>query len=306
MYDVIIIGGGPAGLTAGMYASRAGLKAVLLEALFPGGQLAMATSLENVPGFHEGISGPDFAMQLTEQAMKFGLEIKYDGVTEIDISSDIKKAVTASEVIEGKTIIICAGLSQGKLMVDGEERLTGRGLSNCATCDGTLYKDKITMVAGSGNTAINDVLYLAPLCKKVYLVHRGEKLKGKKDLQEAMFELDNVEVIADSMVSAIHGEDKLEKVTIKGINDHTEKEIDADGLFIAVGTYPSTGFAAGKIELNEKGSIITNSKMETSVEGVFAAGDVRETELKQVITAAADGAVAANSAKQYIIKSRKK
>jgi thioredoxin reductase (NADPH) len=306
LYDVIIIGGGPAGLTAGMYACRAGLKAVLYEAMFPGGQLAKATSLENVPGFHEGISGPDLAMQLEQQATRFGLEIQYDSVNEIDISSDVKKIVTSTgKTEETKTLIICSGLSQGKLMVDGEDRLTGRGVSTCATCDGALFKGRVTMVVGAGNTAVNDVLYLAPLCERVYLVHRGETIQAKPELLDAMSGLENVELVPDSVVVALEGTDSLKSVRVKSIKDGHERNIETQGVFVAVGSFPNTGILAGKIELNDKGAVITDENMRTNVPGVLAAGDVRAKPLRQVVTATADGAIAANSAKQYIIEKRK-
>lgn len=306
MYDVIIIGGGPAGLTAGMYACRSGLKTVLFEAMFPGGQLAKATSLENVPGFSEGISGPDFAMQLEQQATRFGLEIQYDAVNEIDVVSDVKKVVTsAGKTEESKTLIICSGLSQGKLMVDGEDRLTGRGVSTCATCDGVLFKGRATVVAGAGNTAVNDVLYLAPLCSKVYLVHRGGAMQGKPELLSAMAALDNVETVPDSVVVGLEGEESLRAVRVRGIQAGEERTIEAEGLFVAVGSFPNTGFLAGKVELNEKGAVVTDEYMRTAIPGVLAAGDVRNKPLRQVVTATSDGAIAANSAKQYIIEKRK-
>jgi thioredoxin reductase (NADPH) len=300
MYDVIIIGGGPAGLTAGLYACRAGLSTVLFEAMFPGGQLAQATLLENVPGFHEGISGPDYAMQLEQQASRFGLDIRYDAVTGLELSGDPKKVVTAGETLETKTVIICSGLSQSKLMVEGEDRLMGRGVSTCATCDGALYKGLVTMVAGAGNTAVNDVLYLAPLCEKVYLVHRGEKLEARQELLDALQGLTNVELLPDSVVTALNGRDQLESVQVKSMKDGQERTIDVQGLFVAVGSFPNTALLAGKVKLNDRGAVVTDEGMRTSVPGVFAAGDVREKPLRQVVTATADGAVAVNSAKQYI------
>ncbi|MFZ5975359.1 MAG: NAD(P)/FAD-dependent oxidoreductase [Bacillota bacterium] len=306
MYDVIIIGGGPAGLTAGMYACRSGLKTVLYEAMFPGGQLANATSLENVPGFHEGISGPDFAMQLEQQATRFGLEIQYDAVVEIDTSPDIKKIITSTgKTEEAKALIICSGLTQGKLMVDGEDRLTGRGVSTCATCDGALFKGRVTMVVGAGNTAVNDVLYLAPLCTKVYLVHRGAALQAKPELLEAMNALENVELVPESVVTALEGTDSLKSVRIKNIKDGSERTIEAEGLFVAVGSFPNTSILAGKVELNDKGAVVTDEYMRTNIPGVLAAGDVRAKPLRQVVTATADGAIAASSAKQYIAEKRK-
>lgn len=301
MYDVIIIGGGPAGLTAGLYACRAGLSTVLFEAMFPGGQLAQATLLENVPGFHEGISGPDYAMQLEQQASRFGLDIRYDAVTGLELSGDPKKVVTSTgETLETKTVIVCSGLSQSKLMVEGEDRLLGRGVSTCATCDGALYKGMVTMVAGAGNTAVNDVLYLAPLCEKVYLVHRGEKLEARQELLDALQGLTNVELLPDSVVTALNGQDQLESVQVKSMKDGQERTIDVQGLFVAVGSFPNTALLAGKVELNDRGAVVTDEGMRTSVPGVFAAGDVREKPLRQVVTATADGAVAVNSAKQYI------
>ncbi|NLT17345.1 MAG: FAD-dependent oxidoreductase [Clostridiales bacterium] len=305
MYDVIIIGGGPAGLTAGMYACRSGLETVLYEAMFPGGQLAKATSLENVPGFSEGISGPDFAMQLEQQATRFGLKIEYDAVNEIDVTSDVKKVMTsAGKTEESKALIICSGLSQGKLMVDGEDRLTGRGVSTCATCDGALFKGRVTVVVGAGNTAVNDVLYLAPLCPKVYLVHRGGAVQAKPELLSAMAALDNVETVPESVVAGLVGEDSLQAVRVRGISGGEERTIEAEGLFVAVGSFPNTGFLAGKVALSEKGAVITDEYMRTNVPGVMAAGDVRDKPLRQVVTAASDGAIAANSAKQYISQKR--
>jgi len=191
--------------------------------VFPGGQLAQATLLENVPGFHEGISGPDYAMQLEQQASRFGLDIRYEAVTGLELSGDPKKVVTSTgETLETKTVIVCSGLSQSKLMVEGEDRLLGRGVSTCATCDGALYKGMVTMVAGAGNTAVNDVLYLAPLCEKVYLVHRGEKLEARQELLDALQGLTNVELLPDSVVTALNGQDQLESVQVKSMKDGRE------------------------------------------------------------------------------------
>ena len=295
LYDVMIIGGGPAGLTAGLYAARAGLKAVLLEQMFVGGQASTTDKLENYPGFPEGIGGPELMMQFEQQAVNAGLEVRYELAESLELTGDIKRARTMSGDIEAKTVILCMGAGRSLLGVPGEQELTGRGVSYCATCDGALYRGKHVAVVGGGDTAMEDVLYLAGVCEKVTLIHRRDKLRAVGRQADAVRAHEKVEILYNTRVEKV---EKAENGIVLHLND--ERSLDAAGVFVAIGTKPESALIAGQVETDKNGFILAGEDTRTSVPGVFAAGDLRKKPLRQVVTAASDGAVAAYEALNYI------
>lgn len=298
MKDVIIVGGGPAGLNAALYASRAGLDTLLIEKMFVGGQAATTAFVDNYIGVGTGIGGPDLVMKMESQAKEFGAQFSYEDVLELDLNGDVKTVKTKKNEYKAKVIILAMGATPRKLGANGEERFTGRGVSYCATCDGAFYKGKDVCVIGGGDTAVEDAIFLSNLCNTVYLIHRRDSLRASKALQDAVFSKDNIKFLWNSQVASINGESAVESVTITG---DISKNIDVNGAFVAVGTVPSSELAYGKVELNDNKYIITDEKMRTNVEGVFAAGDIVEKPLRQIITAASDGAIAAYSAQEYIL-----
>jgi len=300
--DMIIVGGGAAGLTAGLYAKRGGLDAVLFERMFTGGQAATTYLIENYPGFDEPISGPDFAMKMQNHAQKYGLEILYDEITELELSGKIKKVRTKNGEYETKTVILAMGAQPKTLGLAKEDRFRGRGVSYCATCDGAFYRDKVTVVVGGGDTAAEDALYLAQFAKKVYLVHRRDQLRALKILQERIMASEKIEVIWDTVVEEILGEEQVEGVRIKNRKTGESSELKADGLFVAIGVTPNNELIKGKVQMTEAGFVITDERMQTNIPGVFAAGDLRQKPLMQIVTAAADGAIAAYSAQRYLVE----
>lgn len=295
LYDVMIIGGGPAGLTAGLYAARAGLSAVLLEQMFVGGQASTTDKLENYPGFPEGIGGPELMMQFEQQAVNAGLEIRYEPAEKLELQGGIKKAHTAGGVIEAKTAILCMGASRRLLGVPGEEKLTGRGVSYCATCDGALHRGKSVAVVGGGDTAMEDALYLARVCEKVTLIHRRDQLRAVGHRAKAVLANEKIEVLYSSRVEAIEPAEGGVRISL---ND--ERTLDVSALFVAIGTKPESGLVEGQVELTEDGYVRAGEDTKTSVPGVYVAGDLRKKPLRQVVTAASDGAVAAYHAVEYI------
>lgn len=302
MKDIIIIGGGIAGLTAGMYAQRGGMDTLLFEKMFPGGQAATTYSIENYPGFVEPISGPDFAMKLESHARKFGLEILYDEVTEIQVDDKIKKVITGDKVYETKTIILAMGASPKTLGLDKEEKFRGRGVSYCATCDGAFYKDKVTAVVGGGDTATEDALFLAQYASKVYLIHRRDQLRASKILQDRVLAHPKIEILWDTVVESIIGEEQVEGISIKNLKTGTVSQLELDGFFVAIGIKPNNELAVGKVDMTDDGFVITDENMATNVPGVFAVGDLRHKPVWQLVTAASDGAVGTLSAQRYIME----
>lgn len=300
-YDVVIIGGGPAGQSAGIYASRAALKTVLLERGMPGGQAATADRIENYPGFPEGIEGPDLMIKIFEQARKFGCDAKFTDVLAIAQQADGEfELKTFDGQITAKAVIIASGAQSKPLGVPGEEDYRGRGVSYCATCDGAFFQGKKVAVVGGGDSAVQEGIFLTKFAEKVYIIHRRGELRATKVLQEKALNHPKIEFIFDSVVSDILGKDQVEAIKVKNIKTDEEKAMAVDGIFVYVGKEPSTELFKGFIEIDERGYIVTDEKMQTSRRGVFAAGDVRQTPLRQVVTAVADGAVAAVSAEQYI------
>lgn len=300
-FDLVIIGGGPAGLTAGLYAARARMNTIMLEKVVPGGQVLTTDWIENYPGFPEGIAGGDLVAKLTEQAKRFDLSIDNGNVVSLDFSSDIKKIELSDKTVTAKAVIIATGASPRKLSVPGEERFIGKGVSFCGTCDAPFFKDRVVAAVGGGDTAVQESLYLTKFAKKVYLIHRRDELRATKILQERAFANDKIEFVWDSVVTDIEGGlMNVEKVALKNVKTDETRRIDVDGCFVWVGINPSTEFIKGAVKVDESGFIITGGNMETSVPGVFAAGDVRNTPLRQIVTAAGDGAIAAFSAEHYI------
>lgn len=300
MYDIIIIGAGVAGLTAGLYGSRGGFKTLIIEKMFAGGQAATTYEIDNYPGFVETITGPDLAMNMEKHAKKFGVEITNEDVIEIDIDHPIKKVKTNKNIYEGKTLILAMGANPKKLGLEKEKEFVGAGVSYCATCDGAFYRDKTVAVVGGGDTAVEDALFLSRFCNKVYLIHRRDQLRAVKVLQDAAFANDKIEFVWNSVVEEIIGEQGVQGVVIKDQNTGETKELQLEGLFIAVGIQPNIELVKGKVEVNNNGYIITDEGMQTNKPGVYAAGDIREKFLRQLVTAASDGAVAAYAAERYV------
>ena len=300
-YDLVIIGGGPAGLTAGLYAARAGVKAVMVEKVIRGGQILLTDCIENYPGFPEGLSGFELIDKMARQAKKFNLKIETGNVISLELSETPKKIYLEDKTITAKSIIIATGASPKKLGVNGEDIYFGKGLSVCATCDAPFYNNKIVAAVGGGDTAVQESLYLTKFVKKVYLIHRRNQLRATKILQERAFSNNKIEFVWDSVVTNINGDgNNLNNVTIKNLNTHKSEKLLVDGCFIWVGISPNINFLTNDVKLNKHGFIITNAAMETSVPGVFAAGDVRDTVVRQVATAVGDAVTAAVSAERYI------
>jgi len=297
MYDVIIIGGGPAGLTAGIYTQRAMLKTLLVEKAVLGGQIAVSDVIENYPGFPT-ISGPGLMEKFEEHARGAGLEIKMTNVLGIQDNGKEKLVKTSDGDIPAKSIIVATGAKPKIIEVPGERELTGRGVSYCATCDGPFFKGQQVLVVGGGDTAVKEAIFLSKLAEKVSLVHRRDKLRAEKILQEKALSTPNIEILWNHILTEIKGDKGVEKVILKNVKDNSTKELGINGIFIFVGVNPTTDFV--DVEKDEYGFIKTDQNMQTSVKGIFAAGDCRDTPLKQVSTAVGDGAIAAFMAEKYI------
>ena len=302
-YDLIIIGGGAAGLTAGIYSVRSKLKTLLLEKLpLLGGQIVYSEKVENYPGFPEGIAGVDLTALMETQARKFGLEIKNGEVIGLKVDGDIKRVVCDDEEYLCRTIIIAAGASPNRLGVAEEERFIGKGISFCGTCDGFFFKDLEVIVVGGGDTAIDEALYLTRYVRKVYVVHRRNALRATKISQERAFKNEKIEFIWDTVVVKVEGDTSVEKVVLKNVKTGVTWEKPISGLFIFVGLKPNTAFFQDTVVLDEQGFIVTDEILETSVPGIFAAGDVRKKLLRQLSTAVGDGATAAFAVEKYLEK----
>jgi len=299
-HDVIIIGGGPAGLTAGIYASRARLKALLLEKMIPGGQILTSPHLENYPGFPEGVAGVQIIGDMVKQAERFGLEIKTGNVIRIEDKGKGKTVLTDAGSYGAPAVIFAMGASYSKLNLPGEDKLSGRGVSYCATCDGPLFKNKEVVVVGGGDTAVEEAIFLANFCAKISLVHRRRELRATKILQERALASKKINFVWDSVVTEILGTLRVDGVKVKDVKTGGEKVIPAHGVFIAVGFKPHTEIAKALVETDDKGYIITKDDMSTSREGFFAAGDCRKKLLYQFVTACGDGATAAFAAQKYL------
>jgi len=299
MRKLIIIGLGPAGLSAAIYAARARLQPLVIGRAL-GGQAALTERIENYPGFPEGIQGMELARLMQEQAEHFGAEIKMDEVKEVKFSSSPFIVRTYDREYQTKALIIATGASPRKLKVPGEEELTGKGVSYCATCDGFFYRDRTVAVIGGGNAAIDDALFLTKFARQVHVVHRRNRLRADRILQERAFANKKIKFVWDSVVTEILGQEKVTGLALKNVKSGERTELAVDGVFVAIGQIPNTELFKGQLELDEKGYIVTDRAMHTSVEGVFAAGDVQERVLQQVATAVGTGAIAAMEAEKFI------
>ena len=299
-YDTIIIGGGPAGLAAGIYAMRSRLKTVLLERFMPGGQMVMTDFVENYPGFRDGIGGLDLGANMEMQARNLGLEILSSEVMAVDFSAEEKVVQTSDGELRAPTIIISTGATPRRLGVLGEDRLTGKGVSYCATCDGAFFRDKAIAVVGGGNTAVQDAVFLTKFASKVTIIHRRDALRATRILQERALKNVKIEMAWNSIVVEVQGDSRVESLLIENVKDGSRRVLAVEGVFILIGTHPITELFKGQIVLDPEGYVITDEDMQTNVPGVFAAGDCRRKRLRQMVTAAADGAIAAVSAERYI------
>lgn len=301
IYDLAILGGGPAGITAAIYASRARLNTIWIDKNFaPGGQITATYEVDNYPGM-PGISGMDLGEAFGEHARKLGLEPKREKLLSLEnISGDIKTIHTKKNEYQARTIILAFGAEHRKLDIPGEDDLGGLGVSYCATCDGAFYKDRTVVVVGGGNAAAEDAVFLSGLCKKVYLVHRRDELRADKAIQEKIFDCENIEMVWDSVPLEILGQDEVTGIKIRNVKTGEERELDTDGVFIAVGIVPNTTLLEAQLELDENGYICAGEEGITSAAGVFAAGDIRTKALRQVVTAVSDGANAVASAQKYL------
>ncbi len=300
VYDVIVIGAGPAGLAAGIYGKRAGYNILVLDtSSISGGQILNTYEVDNYPGI-PGVSGTELADAMKKHCEKLGVEFARGRVSSIVDNGETKELVTKKENFQAKTVIIATGATNRKLGCPGEDEFSGMGVSDCATCDGAFFKDKVVAVVGGGDVALEDAAYLARTCKKVYLIHRRDEFRGAVVLQNQIKPLDNVELVLDSTVESIIGKDSVEKLLIKNKKTDEEKELEVEGVFIAVGTVPNTKTISGLPSLDDRGYIIAGETCETNIPGIFAAGDVRTKQLRQVITATADGANAITSITNYL------
>lgn len=298
-HDLVIIGAGPAGLTAGLYAARARLDVLLIEKAVPGGQIIVTDWIENYPGFPEGISGFDLAEKMKVQAEALGLKMETAEVQSLNLTPDVKEVMLQEKIIRAKSLIIASGASPKKLGI-GEDRYMGKGISFCATCDAPFFREKTVVAIGGGDTAVQEAIYLTKFVKKVYLIHRRDELRATKILQERAFANDKIEIIWDTVATGVDGFFGIEGVHVKNVKTGEEKTLKADGCFIWIGTFPNTQFLGDSLDTDAYGFIRADARMQTSVPGVFAAGDVRDTPLRQVSTAVGDGAIAAVSAEHYL------
>ena len=304
IYDVIIIGGGPAGYTAALYASRAGLDTLVIEKMGPGGQMALTDIIDNYPGFEEGIDGISLGMKMQAGAERFGAVTEYAEVTSLELSGKIKTIETAGGKFLSRTLIIATGADPRKLGIEGEDALVGRGLHYCAHCDGRFYKGKTVMVVGGGNSAASDALYLSHLCEKVIVVHRRDTLRATKIYHEPLMSAPNVEFMWNSAIDDYIVDKKIVGAKVKNLQSGELSDVAFDGLFVSIGRKPATDLFGGQLALDGNGYIIADESTRTSIEGVYAAGDVRTKTLRQVVTAVSDGAIAADCAEQYVAMHR--
>ena len=298
--ELIIIGGGPAGLAAALYGGRATLRTLLLEKGMPGGLAATTAHIENYPGFPSGLGGMDLAAQFEEQAKKFGVEIRNAQVESLSKEGEAFIVRTADEAFRASTVILATGASPSMLGVPGEKEFIGRGVSYCATCDGAFFRDQVLAVVGGGDAAVEEAMFLTRFASRVFVIHRRNELRATKIIQDRAFKNSKLEFVWSTVVEAIRGQDKVEEVVLKDVRSGATRILPVAGVFIYVGNRPNSGLVAGLAELDARGYVITDDEMRTRTSGLFAAGDVRRKLLRQVVTAVADGAVAAVAAEKYL------
>ena len=299
IYDMVILGGGPGGYTAALYAARAGLRVVVLERLSAGGQMALTSQIDNYPGFPEGVDGFELGMKFQEQAERFGAVTEYAEVKSLDLRAEPKVVSTSEGDYLARTVVIATGAGPRKLGLDGEERLSGRGIHYCAHCDGMFYRDKVVAIVGGGNSAAAEAAFLSRIAKKVILIHRRDTLRATKIYHEPLKKLQNLEFRWNSAVTEILGENRLDRIRVENLLSGESEELHIDALFVSIGRKPATALVEGQLEL-ENGYIIAGEDTKTSIPGVYAVGDLRTKALRQIITAAADGANAAHAAEGYL------
>lgn len=300
IYDMIVIGGGPAGYSAALYATRGGLDTLVIEKLSAGGQMALTDIIDNYPGFDEGVDGFTLGMKMQQGAERFGAKSEYGEVLSVNLAGDVKTVTTDTGEYQSRTVVIATGANPRPLGLPDETSLIGRGLHYCAHCDGRFYKDKTVMVVGGGNSAVSDALYLSRIAKKVILVHRRDTLRATKIYHEPLLKADNVEFLWNRTVSDVIKGDRIIGATLQNGKTGTSEQVLCDGIFVSVGRVPVTDFLGGALPLDNYGYIVADETTKTAIPGVFAAGDVRTKALRQVVTAAADGAVAAHFAEEYL------
>lgn len=300
IYDMIVLGGGPAGYTAALYAARSGLDTLILEKLSVGGQMTLTSQIDNYPGFPDGIDGFALGDKMRAGAQRFGAKTKLTEVMSADLSGKIKTVETPDGLFHAKTVVIATGASPRELGVSDEQALIGRGINYCAHCDGMLYRGKTVVVVGGGNSAVADALLLSRIAKKVILVHRRDTLRATRVYHKQLENAENVEIVWNSTVSVLHHDGRIKAISVRNVLDGAESVIACDGVFVSVGRKPATELFQGQLELDNAGYIVADETTQTSLCGVFAAGDVRTKALRQIVTAAADGAVAAHYAEQYL------
>ncbi|MGN0308287.1 MAG: thioredoxin-disulfide reductase [Lachnospiraceae bacterium] len=304
IYDVVIIGGGPAGYTAALYCARAGLDTVILEKLSAGGQMATTAQIDNYPGFEEGIDGFELAQKMQQQAERFGAKSELSEVQSVQLKGEIKEIITDSGRIKGKTVIIATGANPRKMGIDKEDALVGRGVGYCAHCDGMFYRGKTVAVVGGGNTAAADAMLLSRICETVHLIHRRDTLRATKIYHEPLMQTDNVIFHWNSKVVDLTEDGKVSGIVLENIKTGERETVAVDGVFVSIGRQPATELFEGQLDLDEAGYIVADETTKTSVAGVFAVGDVRQKALRQVVTAVADGAVAAHYADEYLAEQK--
>lgn len=304
IYDTVIIGGGPAGYTAALYAARAGLDTLVIEKFSAGGQMTQTNQIDNYPGFYEGIDGFTLGENMKNGAERFGSQTTRAEVLSVDLISTPKTVTTDSGIFESKTVIIATGAEHKHLGIDHESELIGRGVGYCAACDGMMYRKKTVAVVGGGNSAVSDALLLSRICEKVYVIHRRDTLRASKVYHEPLMNTENVEMIWNSRVDELLYEKKLTGVRVLNTQNGETRNIDLDGLFISIGRSPESKLFEGQIDLDANGYIIADESTKTNIDGVFAAGDVRTKALRQIVTAASDGATAAYFAEEYIAENK--
>lgn len=302
IYDVIVIGGGPGGYTAALYATRSGLDTLVLEKMSAGGQMAQTAQIDNYPGYDQGIIGYELGEKMQAGAKRFGAVTQWTEVLSVELTGEIKRVETDAGTFLGRTVILATGAEHKHLGLEREEDFVGKGVAYCATCDGMFYRGKTVAVVGGGNTAVGDALYLSRLCEKVILIHRRDSLRASRIYHDSLMKTENIEVRWNTTVQSLLGEDRLTGLKLKDVQTGQVSEVQADGLFVSVGQSPVTDLFKGQVELDDRGYIVADESTRTNLPGVFAVGDLRTKVLRQVITAAADGAVAAYYAEEYLTR----